>query len=54
MAMLWDGCEIPFFSLKTKEVTTMGMKKFSMKQMLWDKMVVKTIRGILKLLGLKK
>ena len=30
------------------------MKKFSMKQMLWDKMVVKTIRGILKLLGLKK
>ena len=34
--------------------TIMGMKKFSMKQMLWDKMVVKTIRGILKLLGLKK
>ena len=51
--MLWDGREIPFFSL-TLEVTTMGMKKFSMKQMLWDKMVVKTIRGILKLLGLKK
>ena len=31
-----------------------NMKKFSMKQMLWDKMVVKTIRGILMLLGLKK
>ena len=31
-----------------------NMKKFSMKQMVWDKMVVKTIRGILKLFGLKK
>lgn len=29
-------------------------KKFSMKQLVWDKMVVKTIRGILKLIGLKK
>jgi hypothetical protein len=29
-------------------------KKFTMKQMVWDKLVVKTIRGILKLLGLKK
>jgi len=32
----------------------MGMKKFSMKQMIWDKMVVKAIRGILKLLDLRK
>ena len=29
-------------------------KKFTMKKLLWDKMVVKTIRGILKLFGLKK
>ena len=28
----------------------MGMKKFSMKQMIWDKMVVKTIKGVINLI----
>lgn len=29
-------------------------KKFTMKGLIWDKMIVRTLSGILKLLGLKK
>lgn len=32
----------------------MGMKKFSVKKMIWDKMFVNGLKKILKLLGLKK
>ena len=31
-----------------------GLKKFTLKGMLWDKLVVKSISGLLKLIGLKK